>query len=81
MTILPKRVGGRPRHAWVKEAILAVLPEIGIGTTGMIRNRVEEVAGKAVGVNTVKRYLRELSDEGRVMRQAYSRRLHVYRIG
>lgn len=76
--VLPKRVGGRPRHAWVKEAILCVVAELRIGTAGMIHRGVEQATGRAVGVNTVKRHLVELVDEGRVQRKIYSSRFHAY---
>lgn len=61
-----------------EEEIMHILWELGSGTVGDVRSRIEEKEGKKPPHSTISTVLRILSDKGFLNYQAYGR-THLYR--
>lgn len=73
-----KDKGGRPPHAKIRIALPLVLQELRLANAAMLRRKLEHDLKVRVSLNTVKKALSELEEDGKVQRKKVSSRIITY---
>lgn len=75
---MKKDKGGRPPNTRIKHIIPYIIKELKVTNAKMILEKFNKDTGASIALNTVKKYISELIDDGVVVKNQISKRIITY---